>query len=99
MNVDQLKPNRVLRGAMFPEPVQIITTILLGDSVKVIGHGLRTNQVYQSILTAEQLVLLEASPDTEPFDGDAKKFRLGVEALRLGSVSYTHLTLPTICSV
>ena len=84
MNVDQLKPNRVLRGAMFPEPVQIITTIPLGDSTKVIGHGLQTNHVYQSILTAEQLVLLEASPDTEPFDGDAKKFRLGVEALRLG---------------
>src|SRR6516162_5264209 len=48
------------------------------------GLGLRTNQVYQSILTPEQLSLLEASPETEPFDGDAKKFRLGVEALRLG---------------
>ena len=84
MNIDQLKPNLVIRGALFPEPVQVITTILLGKSVKVIGQGLQTNQVYQSILTPEQLSFLEASPETEPFDGDAKKFRLGVEALRLG---------------
>jgi superfamily II DNA or RNA helicase len=84
MNIDQLKPNLVIRGALFPEPVQVITTILLGESVKLIGHGLQTNQVYQSILTPEQLSFLETSPETEPFDGDAKKFRLGVEALRLG---------------
>jgi superfamily II DNA or RNA helicase len=84
MDIDQLKPNLVLRGALFPEPVQVITTIPLGQSVKLIGQGLRTNQVYQSILTPEQLSLLEASPEIEPFDGDAKKFRLGVEALRLG---------------
>ena len=48
------------------------------------GLGLRTNQVYQSILTSKQLSVLEASPETEPFDGDAKKFRLGVEALGPG---------------
>jgi superfamily II DNA or RNA helicase len=84
MNIDQLKPNLVLRGALFPEPIQVITTILLGESVKVIGQGMQTNQVYQSILTPEQLSFLESSPETEPFDGDAKKFRLGVEALRLG---------------
>src|SRR6202051_4815788 len=84
MNIDQLKPKLVLRGSLFPEPIQVITTILLGESVKVIGQGLQTNQVYQSILTPEQLSFLESSPETEPFDGDAKKFRLGVEALRLG---------------
>jgi superfamily II DNA or RNA helicase len=84
MDIDQLKPNLVLRGTLFPEAVQVITTIPLGNSVKLIGQGLRTKQVYQSILTPEQLSLLEASPETEPFDGDAKKFRLGVEALRLG---------------
>jgi hypothetical protein len=35
MNIDQLKPNLVLRGALFPEPVQVITTIPLGQSVKL----------------------------------------------------------------
>lgn len=83
MTWDQLKPNLVLRGAVFPEPVKVITTVPLGDSVKVIGHGLQTNQVYQPILTREQLAILEISPETEPFDGDARKFRLGIESLSL----------------
>ena len=84
MTVDQLKPNLILQGSLFPEAVLVLTTLSLGDSVKIIGQGLRTNQVYQPILTAAQLATLEVTPETEPFDGDAHKFRLGVEALRLG---------------
>jgi SNF2 family DNA or RNA helicase len=30
------------------------------------------------------LTTLEASPETEPFDGDPHRFRLGIEAIRLG---------------
>ena len=30
---------------------------------------------------------MEATPEREPFDGDARRFRLGVEALRLGLAS------------
>lgn len=56
----------------------------MGDSVKVIGKGLNTGQVLEPILNADQLAKLEASPETEPFDGDPTKFRLGIEALRLG---------------
>jgi superfamily II DNA or RNA helicase len=43
-----------------------------------------TNQVYESILSKEHLAQLEATPEQEPFDGNALHFRLGVEALRLG---------------
>ena len=84
MTADQLKPNLILQGSLFPEAVLVLTTLPLGESVKIIGQGLRTNQVYQPILTAAQLATLEVSPETEPFDGDAHKFRLGVESLRLG---------------
>jgi len=35
-------------------------------------------------LTPEQVGTLEANPEQEPFDGDPLRFRLGVEALRLG---------------
>jgi hypothetical protein len=56
----------------------------MGDSIKLIGKGLNTGQVYEPILNAEQLAKLETTPDKEPFDGDAMRFRLGVdEALRL----------------
>src|SRR5713101_10172562 len=56
MRIDQIKPNVIVRGPLFPEP----------------------------ILDAAQIGTLEASPETVPFDGDPQKFRLGVEALRLG---------------
>ena len=89
MQREQLKPNVVLRGPLFPEPVQVIVTVPLGEAVKVIAKGLRTSQVYEPVLSADQLGRLEASPDKEPFDGDPHRFRLGVEALRLG-LAYEH---------
>ena len=79
----KLKPNVVVRGALFPETVQVIVTIPMGDSVKLIAKGLRTGQVHELVLTPEQVATLEITPETKPFDGDAGKFRLGVESLRL----------------
>ena len=61
----------------------------LGEAVKVVAKGLRTSQVYEPVLSADQLATLDASPDKEPFDGDPHRFRLGVEALRL-SLAYEH---------
>lgn len=84
MQIDQLKPDIIIRGPIFPEPVKIITTIPMGDSVKLIGKGMNTGKVHEPILTPEQINKLEASPEKEPFDGDAQKFRLGIEAMRLG---------------
>ncbi len=84
MRIDDLKPDLVVRGPVLPEPVQVITTLPIGGSVKLVGKGLETNRVHEPVLTPEQLLLLEASVEEEPFDGDAERFRLGVEALRLG---------------
>ena len=84
MKIEQLKPNITLRGTIFPEPVQVIVTIPMGDSVKLIGKGCKSGKVYEPILNIEQLEKLEASPEKEPFTGDSKRFRLGVEAMRLG---------------
>ena len=84
MKADQLKPNVIVRGPILPEPVQVITTTPMGDSVKLVGKGLNTGQLYDPILDLRQLEKLVASPEREPFDGDPVKFRLGIEALRLG---------------
>src|SRR5271156_231684 len=84
MLVEQLKPNIIIRGPIFPEPVQVIVVIPVGTSVKLVGKGLNTNQVHELILSSEQLSQLESSPEKEPFDGDPLRFRLGVEAYRLG---------------
>src|SRR5207245_2748382 len=79
-----LKPNSIVRGSILPEPVKVLSIIQLGDSVKLIGEGLNTGKVHQPILTAEQVAALDISPEKRPFDGDAGRFRLGIEAMRLG---------------
>ncbi|WP_035355481.1 hypothetical protein [Edaphobacter aggregans] len=84
MRADDLQQNITVYGSLFPEPVQVIVVIPPGNSIKLIGKGLRSKTVYEPILTAEQIDQLQASPAQEPFDGDARKFRLGVEAMRLG---------------
>src|SRR5438046_1745967 len=84
MPVIDLKPNSIVRGSILPEPVKVISIIQLGDSVKLIGEGLTTGKVHQPILTAEQIATLEISPEKQPFDGDPSRFRLGIEAMRLG---------------
>ncbi len=84
MQIDQLKPNVIVTGSIFNEPVQVLIVTPMGASVKLIGQGLNTNQVHQLILNVSQIAQLQATPDKEPFDGDSLHFRLGVEALRLG---------------
>src|SRR4051794_14407411 len=80
----ELKPNHIVRGAIFPEPVKVIMTRPMGDAIMLIGEGIHSGRVHQPILTAEQLATLEVSTANPPFDGDPARFRLGVEALRLG---------------
>ncbi len=83
MNEIGLKQGVVVRGPLFPEPVEVILCTPLGESVKLIGKGLDSGQVYQPVLDAGQLASLQISPDAPSFDGDPLHFRLGVEALRL----------------
>lgn len=82
MRIEELTPDITVQGPLFPEPVQVITVARMGASVKLVGKGTHSNSVHERILTAEQLALLTAPPPREPFDGDARKFRLGIEAMR-----------------
>ena len=40
MKIEELKPNVIVQGPIFPEPVQVIVAIPVGDSVKLVGKGL-----------------------------------------------------------
>jgi len=35
MKLDELKAGKVLRGPIFPEPVQVIVVVPMGDGVKL----------------------------------------------------------------
>lgn len=83
MRFDEIKANAIVTGPIFPEPVQVIITVPMGDAVKFIAKGIQSSRVYEPILTADKLALLQSSPESEPFDGEPLRFRLAVEALRL----------------
>ena len=84
MKVEELKPGITVQGPLFPEPVQVIVLVPMGAAIKLVGKGTQSSKVYEPVLTHEQLKLLTAFPSHEPFNGDARKFRLGIEAMRLG---------------
>jgi hypothetical protein len=55
----------------------------MGDFVKVSGKGLRTNSFTIECYPGTAEHLKNVTSDSEPFDGDPSRFRLGVEARRL----------------
>lgn len=79
-----LVPGVVVEGPILPEPVEVLTVLPMGASVKMIGRGLRTNQVRDPVLDAEQVAQLSITPKHPPYDGNPLHFKLGIEAARLG---------------
>ncbi|MBI1902591.1 MAG: DEAD/DEAH box helicase, partial [Planctomycetia bacterium] len=77
-------PGTIVRGPTLPEPVEVLATLPLGDALKIIGRGLNTGLTHDPVLSPAQLAQLSVSTGTPAFDGDARLFRLGIEAHRLG---------------
>lgn len=74
----------VIDGLALPEPVQVVLVQPVGSAFKVGGRGTRSGQYVERILSASQIEQLTILAAREPFDGDGIRFRLGVEAYRLG---------------
>jgi len=84
MTTPLIHPGSIVQGPTLPEPIEVLATVPMGDSLKVIGRGMQTGMTHDPVLSPEQLAQLTVSAEREPFDGDARLFRLGVEAHRLG---------------
>ncbi len=89
MQVEQLKPDLLIQGDSLSEPIKLIKFSQLGNAVKIIGTGIHTRKNHNLLFSLEQLQALEISPETMPYNGDAARFRLGIEALRL-SLAYEY---------
>lgn len=74
----------VLEGAVLPEPVRVVAVDEVGGRLRIEGPGLRTGQYRQVLLDENQLAQVRVVPAEGAYDGDPLRFRLGVEALRLG---------------
>ncbi len=78
----KLKPNTIVKGNLFPENVHVIVAQPFGNSIKLIGRG-DSNQVYDLVIPQEQFSEIEFV-EQGSYTGDARNFRLVLEALRLG---------------
>ncbi|MFN0137422.1 MAG: helicase-related protein [Phycisphaerae bacterium] len=56
----------------------------MASAIRLIGRGIQSSRFFDPVITLEQLEQLSIAPPVGPFDGDARLFRLGVEAQRLG---------------
>lgn len=81
--MDLIKPNVILVGSLFNEPVRVITAYPVAERLKIIGKGLNSGKVHEPILSADQIATLEITSDTPTFNGNPLKFKLGIESLRL----------------
>jgi hypothetical protein len=79
-----IRPGCLISGPTLPERVEVLAVEPMGVSLKVIGRGTASGQTYTPVLSPSQLAQLIVSAEQEPFDGDVRLFRLGVEAHRLG---------------
>jgi hypothetical protein len=81
---EAIRPGCILTSPTLPEPIEVLAIVPMGTSLKVIGRGCRSGLTHDPVLTAIQIAEVTVSADREPFDGDARMFRLGIEANRLG---------------
>ena len=79
-----LRVGAIAQAPFWPEPLEVLSIVDLGDSKKLICRGLRSGLVHDPVLAPEQLRLVSFSGLVQPLDGDPSRFRLGVEGLRLG---------------
>jgi len=80
----EIRPGVIFSVPFLPESLEVLAVVPMGESLKIIGKGLQTGLARDPVLTPDQLSRLAVSSEQLPFDGDARLFRLGVEAHRLG---------------
>lgn len=55
-----IRNGSIVSGPTIPESIEVLTTIPMGTSLKVIGRGLKTGSTYDPVLNAAQIAQLLA---------------------------------------
>ncbi len=84
MTLTPLAPGVILEGPVFPEPIRVVLVQPVGPALRIGGQGLRTQRYHERVLEVTRLATLRVIPAEAAFDGDPSRFRLGIEAARLG---------------
>lgn len=80
--LNNLKPNVIIKGNLFPEQVHVIDVKPFGTAIKLIGRG-DSNHLYDLVIPEDKFAEIEYV-EQGSYNGDASKLRLAVEAIRLG---------------
>ena len=81
-----LTEGSVLKGPFWPEPVRVLTAKLRGARIEVKAVGTKSQTFYSIIINASEFlkkVEIEATGAAPTFSGDASKFKLALEAVRI----------------
>lgn len=84
--LEALAEGAVLRGPFWSEPVRVLIAKKRGNQIEIKAMGMRTHRFYPKIIDIpdfEAKVRIEATGATPTFSGEASKFRLAIEALRI----------------
>jgi len=60
---NDIKPGNIVTGPTLPEPIEVLATVSMGESLKVIGRGRDTGMTHDPVLTPTQLAQLTVSAD------------------------------------
>ncbi|MCL6512741.1 MAG: DEAD/DEAH box helicase family protein, partial [Anaerolineae bacterium] len=83
-----LKPEAILEGDFWPEPVRVLTLRPVRSSTQIEAVGTKTQQFYARILSAEDLARVRVAAGKErDFGGRGEAFFLAMEAQR---IRYAH---------
>src|SRR5579884_3799718 len=82
--VEGLRPGQVLEGPSLPGRTEVVAVMPTGDLLRLVGKGLESGQFVDLYLSAEQLAGLRVVGGEADYRGDAVRFKLGIEAMRLG---------------
>ncbi len=56
--IEHLRPDAIITGPLFPEPVKVVVVTPFGSNIKIFGVGQHTGQAYQPVLRPDQLAQL-----------------------------------------
>ena len=65
--INSIKPGSLVSGPTLPERIEVLAVVPMGQSLKVIGRGLKSGLTYDPVLNASQIAQLTVSADREPF--------------------------------
>ncbi len=84
MDTREVRPNDVLQGDCWPEPVRVLQVRPIGDLVRVEAVGVHTRQFYDRVLSSADLQGLQrTSADRRDFGGQGLAFFLAIEGHRI----------------